>query len=72
MNAEVRRIREQVVDVTDPDDFPMMAELREFAAANRERIDAEWAAAPCPPMTIAEHVASLSPERRAELDQEWI
>jgi hypothetical protein len=46
-----------------------MKEQREFARVNRERIDAEWDALTCPPRTIAEHSASLSPERRAELQE---
>jgi hypothetical protein len=48
-----------------------MKDVRRFQTENRERIDAEWAALSSPPRTIAEHVASLSPERRAELEREW-
>lgn len=48
-----------------------MREQREFVAANRHRIDEIWEAIPCPPLTIAEHLASLSPERREHLEQEW-
>lgn len=48
-----------------------MDEVREWQAANRERIDAAWDALSSPPRTIAEHLATLSAERREELDREW-
>lgn len=38
-----------------------MKEQREWAAANRERIDAEWDALESPPRTIAQHLASEAP-----------
>lgn len=34
----------------------MMKEQRAFAAANRERIDAEWDALEAPPLTMAQHI----------------
>lgn len=35
----------------------LMREQRAWAAANRERLDAEWDALPSPPRTIADHIA---------------
>lgn len=48
-------------------------EVRAYVRANRDRIRAEWDALPDydPMRDAAQHLASLSPERRAQLDGEW-
>lgn len=48
--------------------------VRAYVMANRDRIRAEWDALPDytqPARAAAEHLASLSPERRAALEGEW-
>lgn len=49
----------------------VMRDLRGRAARNRAMIDAAWAALEAPPRTINAHLATLSPERRAELNELW-
>ena len=52
-----------------------MKQMREFAAAHRERIDAEWDALTDAPRTMAEHAAAvrseLTDEQFAALNGEW-
>jgi hypothetical protein len=51
-----------------------MKDQREFIAANRHRLHEIWEDVPCPPLTIAEHIAEgkANPERWAQLQAEWI
>jgi hypothetical protein len=51
--------------------YRTLVDARKFVAANRHRLNEIWEDVPCPPLTIAEHLAGLSPQRRAELEQEW-
>lgn len=48
---------------------------RAWAARNRDRIIAAWNDLPEPPPPAreqaSEHLAAMSPERRAELEAEW-
>lgn len=52
-----------------------MKAQRQFAAANADRINAEWEAMDAPPRTIAEHLAAvrseLTDEQFAALNGEW-
>lgn len=46
-------------------------EMAAYAKAHRSSIDADWNVIELPPRTAADHLATLSPERRAQLDGEW-
>ena len=48
-----------------------LRDQRRWAARHRDRINAEWDAIETPPRTIEQHLVTLSPERRAQIDEEW-